>query len=273
MKQWKNNHLPRICSSRNLSMGQHWKVIGLINIWFCCLRTASIYSISQYDYLFLFDHSCGHDKQSEDGLNVENMSKSFGGQQAKMRPTTMKQENGYLGTNPRILNPGDIQFMVFQTGDTGPFWMTEQHQEAQQKDQVVEGWNTKRKFWKAELIKKLKDHGVTATCTINDIQKNVSNQGIHVEEEGAKIIIAWEGKAKGLLQVLWEQGFINANNIAWSIWWGILLSFIRRKQCYKQWEGPLTFWLIALQSVIVNWLVKASNIHGVVAKRHIISCQ
>ena len=33
----------------------------------------------QFDYLFLFDHSCGHDKQREDGLNVENMKKSFRG--------------------------------------------------------------------------------------------------------------------------------------------------------------------------------------------------
>ena len=27
----------------------------------------------QFDYLFLFDHSCGHDKQREDGLNVKNI--------------------------------------------------------------------------------------------------------------------------------------------------------------------------------------------------------
>ena len=42
----------------------------------------------QYDFLFLFDHSCGHDRQREDGLNVEKMSKSFGGRaQRKMRET------------------------------------------------------------------------------------------------------------------------------------------------------------------------------------------
>ena len=33
----------------------------------------------QYDYLFMFDHSCGHDKQRENGLNVQQMSKLFGG--------------------------------------------------------------------------------------------------------------------------------------------------------------------------------------------------
>jgi hypothetical protein len=29
----------------------------------------------QYDVLFLFDYSCGHDRQCEDGLNNENVSK------------------------------------------------------------------------------------------------------------------------------------------------------------------------------------------------------
>ena len=36
----------------------------------------------QYDVLFLFDHSCGHVRQRKDGLNVENMSKSYGGKQS-----------------------------------------------------------------------------------------------------------------------------------------------------------------------------------------------
>jgi len=29
----------------------------------------------QYNFLFLFDHSCGHDRQRDDGLNIENMPK------------------------------------------------------------------------------------------------------------------------------------------------------------------------------------------------------
>ena len=35
----------------------------------------------QFDLLFLFDHSCRHDRQKEDRLNVENMNKEFGGAQ------------------------------------------------------------------------------------------------------------------------------------------------------------------------------------------------
>ena len=37
-----------------------------------------------HDYLFLFDHSCGHDRQREDGLSVTRMSKYYGGKQASM---------------------------------------------------------------------------------------------------------------------------------------------------------------------------------------------
>jgi hypothetical protein len=33
----------------------------------------------QYDFVFLLDHSCGHDRQREDGLNAGKMSKMFGG--------------------------------------------------------------------------------------------------------------------------------------------------------------------------------------------------
>jgi hypothetical protein len=46
----------------------------------------------EYDYLFLFDHSSGHDKQREDGLNVKMMTKSFDGTQRKMRNTLIKRE-------------------------------------------------------------------------------------------------------------------------------------------------------------------------------------
>ena len=50
-----------------------------------------------YNVLFLFDHSCGHDRQREDGLNVENMSKNYGGKQSLLRPTLIREEAGYRG--------------------------------------------------------------------------------------------------------------------------------------------------------------------------------
>ncbi len=54
----------------------------------------------QFDFLFLFDHSCGHDKQQRDGLNAENKAKSYGGKQHYLRPTIIKQEKNYLGPYP-----------------------------------------------------------------------------------------------------------------------------------------------------------------------------
>ena len=37
----------------------------------------------QYDFLFLFDHSCGHDRMPEDALRIDGMNKGYGGERAK----------------------------------------------------------------------------------------------------------------------------------------------------------------------------------------------
>ena len=62
----------------------------------------------QHNFLFLLDHSCGHDRQRVDGLNVENMNKLYGGNKPKMRDTKIAQEQGYLGPYQRKLSPGDV---------------------------------------------------------------------------------------------------------------------------------------------------------------------
>ncbi len=46
----------------------------------------------QYDYVFLLDHSCGHDKQREDGLNAQKMGKGYGGKQPVMRDTVISKK-------------------------------------------------------------------------------------------------------------------------------------------------------------------------------------
>ena len=72
----------------------------------------------QYNFLFLFDHSCGHDRQRDDGLNIENMPKKYGGQQAVLCSITVKQEQEYLPYH-QILKPGDEQSMVLSKGIWG----------------------------------------------------------------------------------------------------------------------------------------------------------
>jgi hypothetical protein len=46
------------------------------------------------------------------------------------------------------------------------------------------------------------------------LKRFAANNGIPVSEEVQKVEEGWEGEPKGLLQVLWERGFINSENIA-----------------------------------------------------------
>jgi len=68
----------------SLNMGQTQKATGPISTWYLQLEDCGdvlkvLYP--QFDFLFLFDHSCRHNCQKEDGLNVERMTKSYGGAQ------------------------------------------------------------------------------------------------------------------------------------------------------------------------------------------------
>jgi len=163
----------------------------------------------QYDLLFLFDHSCGHDKQQPNGLNAENMSKNYGGQQSILRPTIIKQVDGYLGPYRRTLNVGSIQNFVFQDDDDGPFWMNEQERAEKKEDKVLEGQTRKRKFTKAELVQKLRERNILVTGTYQKIKECCDENQIQTYENLAKIVPGWNGKQKGLLQSLWERGWIN----------------------------------------------------------------
>ena len=80
----------------------------------------------QFNFLFLFDHSCGHDREQENGLNEENMLKYYGGKQAYLRDSKINEEKGYLGPYEQILQPGNTQSVIFQPMDQGPFWMMPQ---------------------------------------------------------------------------------------------------------------------------------------------------
>jgi hypothetical protein len=109
----------------------------------------------EFDYLFLFDHSCGHDHQREDGLNAGRMLKLFGGKQPRMRATKIKKREGYLGTYQASVTVGDVQQMVFSPTDTGPCWMLPEEREAKRKDKIlsttkVQNFTKKRTARKAQ---------------------------------------------------------------------------------------------------------------------------
>ncbi len=163
----------------------------------------------QHEFLFLLDHSCGRDRQRQDGFNAEHMNKLYRGNKPKMRDTKIMQEQGYLGPYDRTLMPGDIQPLTFQLTETGPFWMNPVERERRRHDIIVEGQVSKSKLTKKELSQWLLTCGITMKGRLSDLQKAAINHGIPLEEISQKILEGWEGKPKGLLQVLWERGWID----------------------------------------------------------------
>ena len=99
-------------------MVNQMKATGVTNTW--CYKILNVL-ILNFEFLFLFNLSCGHDRQQEDGL------KSYGGKQHALQLLLIKQEHGYLGNYECTLQPGDTQTIVFlHSTDSRLFWMTEQ---------------------------------------------------------------------------------------------------------------------------------------------------
>ena len=168
-----------------------------------------------YRFVFLFDHSSGHAKQRPDGLNASRMNKSFGGKCPAMHPTVIEREAGFLGPYTCTLEPGQTQRLMFTETDVGPFWMTPNDRILNRLDKDLDGDPLLVPRNKSELILDLHGKGINtkgknkkelvALCVNNDI---LTNREVPRTKEG------WVGKAKGLLQVLWERGFINTNELS-----------------------------------------------------------
>jgi len=87
------------------------------------------------------------------------MPKGYGGKQSKLRPSIIKQVDGYPGPFNWRLNEGSVQTMVFSSTDDGPFWMNTVEREAKRKDVEISNKMIKRKYTKEELIRKLLGRG------------------------------------------------------------------------------------------------------------------
>jgi len=64
---------------------------------------------------------------------------------------------------------------------------------------------TKQKLQKEELVKKLAEQGITAAGNLVQVQKLAKEQNMTIIKENLpKVKEGWDGKSKGILQVLWE---------------------------------------------------------------------
>jgi hypothetical protein len=102
--------------------------------------------------------------------------------------------------------------MQFAPTDPGPCWMNRTQREDTREDRPS-GKIIKSARRVAELKKDLQAKGVLGSgdkkelqqlCLLNDVPISIETQGI---------VEGWEGKAKGMLQILFERGFIDPSKI------------------------------------------------------------
>jgi len=88
-----------------------------------CLRVL----FPEHDFVFLFDHSQGHSKKRTGALQASAVNLKFGGEQPIMRDSEITE--GCLGVFAPKLKVGDVQKMVFQSSDAGPFYLSDEQKE------------------------------------------------------------------------------------------------------------------------------------------------
>ena len=147
------------------------------------------------------DHSSGHLKTKEDGLNIDGMNLGCGGKQRKLRETVIKDDTclgstlQYIARLPsgqeivyKRLEIGDIQHFEFTDNDLPPFFdcraeKYNREMNAAEKDEFAKSYVAKQR-------KKKKD---------NNLEVDISSI-IYPEIEG------YVGKQKGIYQILIERG-------------------------------------------------------------------
>ena len=170
----------------------------------------------EFEFVFLFDHSQGHARKRNGALTALNMSRGYGGAQAKMRDTVILQEEGYLGPHSPILKAGDTQSLVYLEGDSGPWYLSPEQQQLQRHDRPT-GRSKRVERSKKVLAECLRAAGVTLQqqrgYTRKELQEFAKNNGIDLHEHKEVITFGWERQPKGLLQVLRERGLIDCESI------------------------------------------------------------
>ncbi|KAG7339773.1 hypothetical protein IV203_025453 [Nitzschia inconspicua] len=184
-----------------------------------CLKV--LYPI--HEFVFLFDHSQGHNRKRKGALDVNNMNVSFGGKQERLRDTIIQNFEGYVGRYSPLLSVGDTQRMNWSNEEPpeesteGPFNLSVQERRKRRSTQLLdENVNNKPKT-KKELTTDLQREGIISKedrrgYTVKEMQKLAGDHGIAISKSEQKKITGWVGEPKGLLQVARDRGFIDHIN-------------------------------------------------------------
>jgi hypothetical protein len=179
-----------------------------------------------YDFVFLFDHSSGHAKKRVGGLNVVSMNKGWGGDE--MRSTMIVE--GCLGpfhspTNPKMVQLGEMQSLVYGKDaevNDGPFYLSDDDKVKYRDDfyvaladDKVGMKNKSRKELIAELKDKYDDEKELSKKNLKDLRKLATKMKVDIQKHVAtRKVNGWAGKGKGLLQILFERGYIDETKLA-----------------------------------------------------------
>jgi hypothetical protein len=119
--------------------------------------------------------------------------------------------------HPRILQIGNKQeVMNFIEDVDGPFWMTPaQRLETKRNGQL--GSAKLRAKTKSELLKELRQSGYYGTTKQQYLKEDLvalcNPRNISVTIKVQKVKEGWLGKPKGMLQILWERGWIDSSKV------------------------------------------------------------
>ena len=169
----------------------------------------------QFDYLFLLDHSNGHDRLQEDGLSISKINIKFGGKQPRMRSSTLMSSHfGPYHNQHSSLQPGHIQSMIFQESDDGPFYLSDDERQSQQFDKIT-GEKKKKDMTKVELKAQLIQAGISDPRGSRKVLRDqCCKLDLPVDVEVSVVKEGWHGKPKGSLQILYERGWIDASRLS-----------------------------------------------------------
>lgn len=96
--------------------------------------------------------------------------------------------------------------------------MTPEEQQSRRHDKEDPAESVKYIFRKDELVDKLKEVNEETSGNKIDLQARCAKHNIATFEMRKKIIEGWEGKPKGMLQLLWERGFLNTSLPTAEVW-------------------------------------------------------
>jgi len=196
-----------------------------------CIDCLEVIYRDQYDFLFLFDHSSGHAKKRINGLDAAGMNKSHGG--IAQHPTMIKEKDGYLGpfhdpTNPKMAQVGEQQSLMWSDTpeeDDGPIYLSPEQCRLQRDDQNIPLDQNKVRdvaVGKKALIREIRlkdqhellDQQALNKMTLKELQRQAHKLGIETTYvKTHRLKTGWKGKGKGLLQILWERGFIDLSRL------------------------------------------------------------